>query len=280
VGAVRRRWLGTLLYLPLLYGLGWLAVQPLELGGVLRGWRPDQVALLGTLVSFVLLLLTLPARLRRAWGEERPWRSLGVATTLSAGLLAFLRGLQKALVLLALVTAGLLASGHGRWNGSLDAGAALNALLLLLGLGFAEELLFRGWLWGELARLPGGGPPGGPRALVAQAVIFGLVHPWHRVSGPGSLALLGGLFLLGLVLGLERRADGGVLWGAVGLHGGLAGGWFLLRDGLVSVGPAAPAWLIGPGEASPNPIGGLVGWLGLGALLWLLRRCWRVSGPP
>jgi hypothetical protein len=82
---------------------------------------------------------------------------------------------------------------------------------------------------------------------------------------------LGGLLLLGLALGLQRRADGEVLWGAVGLHGGLVGGWFVLQNGLVAVNPAAPAWLMGPA----NPIGGVLGWLGLALLLLARRRWWR-----
>jgi hypothetical protein len=84
------------------------------------------------------------------------------------------------------------------------------------------------------------------------------------------LGLLGGLLLLGLALGLQRRADGGLLWGAIGLHGGLVGGWFLLVQGLVEVSATAPSWLIGPA----NPIGGGLGWLGLGLLLLARRRWW------
>jgi hypothetical protein len=34
--------------------------------------------------------------------------------------------------------------------------------------------------------------------------------------------------------------------------------------------PAAPSWLTGPA----NPIGGVLGWLGLGLLLWARRRWW------
>jgi hypothetical protein len=70
---------------------------------------------------------------------------------------------------------------------------------------------------------------------------------------------------------LQRRADGGLLWGAIGLHGGLVGGWFALQAWLLELLPQAPSWLAGPGGAHPNPIGGLVDWAGLGGLL-LLRR--------
>jgi MYXO-CTERM domain-containing protein len=258
--------IGTLLYVPLLYGLGWLISRPLL--WLTPQWRPDQVDLAGAVLALALLLASLPWRLRRAWGCREPWQRLGlVAPSGPAALKALIRGLTKALVLLTLVTLALLASGEARWIGGagLSGAELLNALALVLGVGFAEELLFRGWLWGELQlRLAPA------QALLAQALVFALVHPWSRAGWPGAVGLLGGLILLGVALGLQRRADGGLLWGAIGLHGGLVGGWFLLGQGLVQVSATAPSWLIGPA----NPIGGLLGWLGLGALLLVRRRWW------
>ncbi|MCP9816144.1 CPBP family intramembrane metalloprotease [Synechococcus sp. GreenBA-s] len=266
-GSPRPHWWGTLLYVPLLYGLGWLSSRPFGL--LFPAGRPDQLDLAGAVLALLLLLATLPWRLRRAWGTSAPWQTLGVAVTPASGVRAFVRGLLKALLLLAGVCAVLLLGGQARWGGSLSAAEALNALALLLGVGFAEELLFRGWLWGELDLLAGR-----QRAIGLQAAVFALVHPWSRLPAPEALALLGGLVLLGLALALQRRADGGALWGAVGLHGGLVGGWFALMAGPLQIAPGAPAWLVGAGSPSPNPIGGLLGWLGLGALLWVRRRWW------
>jgi membrane protease YdiL (CAAX protease family) len=134
--------------------------------------------------------------------------------------------------------------------------------------GFAEELLFRGWLMGELTLLIGQ-----QRALWLQAALFSLVHTRFNLPPLELLGLLIGLLLLGLALGLQRRADGGVLWGAIGLHGGLVAGWFVLHQGLVAIQPEAPTWLMGP----DNPIGGLVGWLGLVLLLLIRQPWWNVS---
>ncbi len=264
----RPRWIGTLLYVPLLYGLGWLLVRPL--GGLAPSLRPDQVNLAGAVLSLVLLLLTLPRRLRRAWGESHPWQALGVVAPLPAVLGSFGRGLLRALALLALVVIALLVSGNARWIGvaGLEGGEWLNALALVVGVGFTEELVFRGWLWGELQRLLAP-----RRALLLQAAIFALVHPWSNAGLVGAVGLLGGLVLLGLSLALLRRDDGGVLWGAVGLHGGLVGGWFALQAGLLELPADVPPWLAGPGGGQPNPIGGLVGWVGLGGLLAL--GTWR-----
>ncbi len=266
-GRPRLHWWGTLLYVPVLYGLGWLASRPLAL--LFPGWRPDQVDLAGVALSLVLLLASLPWRLRQAWGSTAPWRSLGVAVPSAVAVRAFVRGLLKAVGLLAGVCVLLLVTGQARWLGQLGGAQLLNALALLLGVGFAEELLFRGWLWGELERLAGA-----RRAIGLQAAIFALLHPWYRLPGPAAVALLGGLVLLGLVLALQRRADGGALWGAVALHGGLVGGWFALQVGLLQIAPDAPTWLIGGAAASANPIGGLLGWIGLSSLLWMRRRWW------
>jgi len=269
----RPHWLGTLLYAPLLYGGGWLLSRPLAL--LAPGWRPDQLDLAGAVIAFALLLLTLPFRLRRVWGSPNPWASLGLRVAGPQGLRSALLGLAKAAALLTFVTIGLLISHQARWAGAWpDAPRLLNGLALGCGVGLAEELLFRGWLWGEL-QLMGGAR----RALVLQATIFALAHPWYREPGLLALSLLGGLLLMGIGLALERRAGRGSLWGAVSLHGGLVGGWFLLQSGLLDVSPGAPGWWAGPGQGGVNPVGGLLGWIGLLALLSQQRLSWEQAGP-
>jgi membrane protease YdiL (CAAX protease family) len=255
------RWRGTVLYPGALVGLFLGAQAMLGLVGVPLA----QQAALAALPAVLALLVSLPARLRRAWGSSEPWRNLGVRAAAPAVARALLRGLIKAALLLGLVAAGLAVAGQLSWQPRLTAPLLLNALLLGLGVGFAEELLFRGWLLGELSLLLGR-----QRALWLQAAVFSLVHTRFNLPPLQLLGLLGGLLLLGLALGLQRRADGGLLWGAIGLHGGLVGGWFLLMQGLVQVCATAPSWLIGPA----NPIGGLLGWLGLGLLLLARRRWW------
>ena len=139
----------------------------------------------------------------------------------------------------------------------------LNALVLGLGVGFAEELLFRGWLLGELSLLLGQ-----QRALWLQAGLFSLVHTRFNLPGPLLLELLVGLLMLGLVLGRQRLQDHGSLWGAVGLHGGLVAGWFVLSQGLLDLREVDLQWVLAPS----NPVGGLVGLLGLGLVLLLQQR--------
>ncbi len=256
-------WHGTVLYPSVLVGL-FLALQ---LVARALGLPDTAWPLFAAPWALLALLLSLSPRLRRVWGEPLPWRRLGVVAPPGAAVSALLRGCSKALMLLAPIGVLLLWSGLARWQPDLSGAQLANALALGLGVGFAEELLFRGWLWGELAL-----HLGRPRGALAQAAIFSLVHARLDLGWAGLLGLLGGLALLGLVLALQRRADGGLLWGAVGLHGGLVGGWFALQQGALAIRPDAPLWLVGPGGASPNPVGGLLGWLGLAGLLVTLAR--------
>ena len=254
-------WWGTLLYPATLVAL-FLGCHGLAgLVGIGEGQR----ASLAAIPAVLALVVSLPQRLKRQWGEADPWRSLGVVGPWPAALQALLRGLLKAAALLALVVIGLQSAGALSWPLQTSAAVLLNGLVLALGVGFAEELLFRGWLLGEL-----GLQLGRQRALWLQAALFSLVHTRFNLPLLPLLGLLGGLLLLGLALGLQRRSDGGLLWGALGLHGGLVGGWFVLNQGLIALQPGTPSWLSGPA----NPIGGGLGWLGLGLLLWARRRWW------
>ncbi|MED5164342.1 MAG: CPBP family glutamic-type intramembrane protease [Cyanobacteriota bacterium] len=234
-------------------------MQPtvLFLPGLPLQWR----GLLGTLCSALLFLVLLPGWVRARWISQHPWRSLGitgagVGDTLLKPLLLGLAGAGALLLLISVITL----SGHwGYWLGDLNAEKQLNAVLLCLVVGLLEELLFRGWLWGELKLLIGA-----RQAMPIQALIFSLVHTRFNIGIWPMLGLLSGLFLLGLVLAIRRRLDHGSLWGCVGLHGGLVGGWFALQSGLIQFSPQSPLWLTGPAD---NPLGGVVGILAMASLL-------------
>ena len=254
-------WLCTVLFIPLLYALGWLAAVPLTLLGL----PAAQVSLTGTLLSFVLFLLVMPRWAALRWSEPRPWRRLGLIArkpraridhVISLGI-----GLLMSIALIGLIVSLLVFTGNGSWRGNLEIKAILNCLLLALGVGFAEELIFRAWLWEELTRMLG--TRGG---LLGQAALFSLVHTRFNLGVGQMLGLLTGLFLLGLILALLRLHDQGSLWGCIGLHGGLVGGWFLAHQNLLMIDPNAPMWLVGPGGQNANPLGGMVAVLSLTAI--------------
>ncbi len=267
-------WLPTALFIPLLYALGWLAAVPLTLLGL----PTDQLSLTGTVLSFVLFLLVMPRWAALRWSEGQPWKRLGlvarkprarVKNVISLGI-----GLLMSTALIGLIVSLLVFTGNGSWRGNLEIQAMLNCLLLALGVGFAEELIFRSWLWEELTKILGS--RGG---LLSQAALFSLVHTRFNLGFRPMLGLLTGLFLLGLILALLRLSDQGSLWGCIGLHGGLVGGWFLTHQNLLSIDPNAPIWLVGPGGPNANPLGGLVAILSLTAIGSLLIRTTKPMHP-
>ena len=267
-------WLPTVLFIPLLYALGWLSAVPMTLLGL----PAERVSLTGTVLSFVLFLLVMPRWATLRWSEAQPWRRLGLIArkpkaridhviTLGVGLL-------MSTALIGLIVSLLVFTGNGSWRGNLEVQAMLNCLLLALGVGFAEELIFRAWLWEELTKILGS--RGG---LLTQAALFSLVHTRFNLGFGPMLGLLTGLFLLGLILALLRLRDQGSLWGCIGLHGGLVGGWFLAHQNLLSIDPNAPIWLVGPGGPNANPLGGLVAILSLTAIGSLLIRTTKPMHP-
>ena len=259
-------WLPTVLFIPLLYALGWLAALPLTLLGL----PTDQLSLTGTVLTFVLFLALMHRWVAVRWSAEKPWAALGICRAnpqeQPTPAAALLKGLLIAAGLLTVITSVVLLEGSGDWRGEVDATQLTNAVLLCLGVGFAEELIFRGWLWAELNQMLGS-----RRGAVAQASIFSLVHTRFNLGLGAMSGLLVGLFLLGMVLARQRQSDRGSLWSCIGLHGGLVAGWFLLQSGLLELSPNAPSWVVGPGGNAPNPLGGAVGLISLLILLLIQR---------
>ncbi len=129
----------------------------------------------------------------------------------------------------------------------------LEGSLTGLGFGFAEELLFRGWLLDELQR-----DYGLRKAMWIDAIVYALLH------APRSIAQVPALILLGLALVLAKRASQGRLGLSIGLHGGLVWGYYSLNVGqLIKYSHQVPDWLTGVGG---NPLASLTGMVALGAI--------------
>ncbi len=99
---------------------------------------------------------------------------------------------------------------------ALRGNAALAAKLFVgiwLTAAFAEEVLFRGFLWAQLRKLLGDGR-GAQAAFVAlSAALFGAVHSYQGVAGVLQTGFFGGAFAV-LFLACGRR-----LWANVLAHG-------------------------------------------------------------
>ncbi len=270
----RRKLVPTILLMPSLYFIGWLIVKPVS---VLQIEIINQnISLIGTLISFLLFFALLPGWVKLRWNSSFPFRDIGLfdLNKLSS-LAAFLNGIFLAVVLLLCLTLPLIIWSYAGWVGNISFFNIINSLFLLLLVGFAEELIFRGWLLGELNVLIN------PRfVLVGQALIFSFAHIRFGNLSWDLIPELCGLFLLGLVLALTRKIQKGSILTCIGLHGGLVGGWFLITNSLIQIDLSTPAWLIGPGGASGNPLGGGVGICALLFILWRQLTALAIAGMP
>ena len=242
----------TILFIPLLYLLGWLLANPLLAIGV----EKEQISLIGTVFTFILFIISMPKWFEIRWGLQNTWIILGINKVEKEGnrLSYFLKGLLYSIILLSLILIPIISNEWGNWLGMLSSKILLNCLLLIIGIGFAEELLFRGWLLEELKI-----QYGFKKAIILQALIFSIAHVGFNLPFWQMLSILLGLFLLGILLSLLRIKDNNSLWGCAGLHGGLVGIWFLTNNGLFDISKEAPGWLVGYGIANTNPLGGLYG---------------------
>lgn len=144
-------------------------------------------------------------------------------------------------------------------------------LAIALGIGFAEELLFRGWLLDELERdyRP-------QAALWICAFFFACLHFIKPIAVIlQSWPQFFGLLLLGFTLVWAKRLRRGRLGLAIGLHAGLVWGTYMINvANLVSYSGQVPSWITGVDQ---NPLAGLMGLVFLGSLGLSLRKLTQVQ---
>ncbi|MCV3216709.1 CPBP family intramembrane metalloprotease [Plectonema radiosum NIES-515] len=143
----------------------------------------------------------------------------------------------------------------------------LEGLIVALAYGFAEELLFRGWLFDELQR------DYNLRVVIwATAVIFAVSHfikPLPEIIRTSPQFF--GLLLLALFLVCAKRWRRGRLGLSIGLHAGLLWGYYIINVGqLTKYSGVVPDWVTG---VNRNPLAGLMGLVLLAVLaLWMERK--------
>ena len=244
--------ISLILFIPFLYLIGWILAKPISI----LSPNNQNTSLIGTIITFSIFIISLPKWFKMRWGLLNTWALVGVKKNDKRQNLSFyfFKGILYSLFLLLVILIPILEKNSGNWQWNISVNILINAIILVMGIGFAEELIFRGWLFEELKI-----QFGFKRALIFQALIFSLVHIGFDMPFWEMTSILSGLFLLGILLALIRFKDNNSLWGCIGLHGGLVGGWFLTNNGLVEISNDAPWWLVGPGSVSTNPLGGIVG---------------------
>jgi len=244
--------LSTIIFIPFLYICGWILATPIFLLGVDK----ENLSLIGTIFTFLIFIFSLPKWFKSRWGVINTWKLIGInKTDKNINLfIFFLRGFLLSIILISLILIPIIGTKWGYWIGTISPDIFINAIFLILGVGFAEELIFRGWLLEELKK-----QFGLKKAILGQAFIFSIVHIGFDLPFLQMLSILSGLFLLGILLSLIRLKDKNSLWGCIGLHGGLVGLWFITNNGLLEISKNSPKWLVGPGTINTNPLGGIFG---------------------
>ena len=150
----------------------------------------------------------------------------------------------------------------------------IEGLLMAVAVGFAEEMLFRGWVLAELEETYSS-----KAALVMNGLFFAATHfikPFSEIVRTFPQFL--GLVVLGMALVWARRTataqsgerDGGTgrsqtrLGYPMGLHTGLIWGYYIVNvGGLSEYTGRVPTWVTG---VDNNPLAGLLGLILLGLI--------------
>ena len=239
----------TIIFIPFLYILGWILTTPLLLMGLGR----ETISLIGTIITFLIFIFSLPKWFEIRWGLTNTWKLVGLERNRKI-VLYFLKGFLLSIILISLILIPIMRTEWGYWIGNISPNKLINSIFLLIGVGLAEELIFRGWLLEELKN-----QFGIKKAILTQALIFSIVHIGFDLPFWEMVSILTGLFFLGILLSLLRLKDNNSLWGCIGLHGGLVGLWFITNNGLLAIAKDSPKWLVGPGNINTNPLGGIFG---------------------
>ncbi len=257
---LRPRFLSTLFFIPILYGFGWALSQPLSL----FNFEEEHLSLIGTIFSFLLFIFLLSYWFYIRWNITSGWELIGITKhKFLKNFINFFQGILLALVLIILILFPLLLKNYISWTGEFSPIILLNSIALGLGVGFSEEIIFRGWLLEELkfefnTKI----------SIALQAIVFSFVHNLSNEIFWNIIGLRIGFILLGIFLSLVRIGNKGSLWNCIGIHGGLVGIWFFINHGLIEFKGNTPSFLAGPfTQKIPNPIGSF------SAILILLFLC-------
>ncbi len=266
------QWIPTFSLFLFLYLLGWIISHFFYFFD--RGISANKLSIIGTIITFILFLIVLPSWGRIRWKTNHLWLSIGLdfQNKLSS-LKIFLNGFIFSSFLLSIFCFFLFLCGWVEAVDNIKFTQLLNALLLIVGIVFAEEIVFRGWLIEEMVLLFGL-----KKGIIFQSAIFSLAHYRSDIGWIALIPFLIGLFLFGLVLTLRRTMDKGSLWGCIGLHGGLVAIWYLFDSGMVTFSIDTPYYLLGPSKDMINPIGSVIGIIILLITIFFQRRLFARTG--
>jgi len=215
---------------------------------------------------FTEFLFLVPRWGKQVYGQTQLLKSYGLINTRKNGL-ELLIGLAIGLLLTFSLFAVQGLFGLVAWQNSDNLPRIIaEGLLSALGVGFAEELVFRGWLLDELQR-----DYNYRISLWANSLVFALSHFIKPVAAMlRSWPQFPGLLLLGLSLVWGKRSRRNRLGLSIGLHAGLVWGYYIINIGqLVRPSASVPEWVTG---VNGNPLAGAIGLLFLSVLALGMRK--------
>ena len=257
---LKPRFVSTIFFIPILYCIGWALSQPL----LLLNFEKENLSLIGTILTFLIFIFLLPYWFYIKHNISSAWIIIGLTKhKFLKNFVNFSQGILFALVLIILILTPLLQNNCISWIGESSPSILINSIVLGLGVGFAEEIIFRGWLLEELKF-----EFGTKISIALQAIVFSFVHNLSNEIFWNIIGLRLGFILLGIFLSLVRIRNQGSLWNCIGIHGGLVGIWFFINNGLIEFNENTPSFLAGPFTQNiPNPIGSF------SAIIILLLLC-------
>jgi uncharacterized protein len=220
----------------------------------------------------VMFIVMLPWWNQAVYGRKQPFVFFGLVGS-QRNILGFLQGwgMGFSSLLLLYFIQGLL--GLLEWQPvNIPLGQLLGGgLLSSVGVGFIEELVFRGWILTELEA-----DYSLSVSLWINALIFAATHFVKPLST--MLAMFPqfpGLTVLGLLLVWAKRSQQNLLGVSIGLHAGIIGMVYLVDVGkMVKYTNRLPDWITGAGTPAAGVMG-IIGLLSLAGFFALQNR--RVS---
>ena len=266
------QWIPTLTLFLFLYPLGWIISHFFYIFN--KDISSNNLSIIGTIITYLLFLILLPSWARIRWKTNHVWLDIGLDfhNKLRA-LKIFFNGLMLSFCILLPFFLFILFCGWIDNFNYIKFNSLLDVVLLIAGVVFAEELIFRGWLLEEMVLLFGL-----KRGIILQSAIFSLAHYRSDIGLIALIPFLSALFLFGLVLTLRRTIDKGSIWGCIGLHGGLVGIWYLFDSGFAVFSIDTPFYLLGPSSEMVNPLAGIAGITILMIIIFSQRRFFSRTG--
>ncbi|WP_245927695.1 CPBP family intramembrane glutamic endopeptidase [Aphanothece hegewaldii] len=142
----------------------------------------------------------------------------------------------------------------------------LEGLIVSFGIGFAEELFFRGWILDELEK-----DYNLTTAIWETALLYSSFHFLKPIAEIiRTFPQFPALVLLGLTLGITKHLNRGRLGMSIGIHGGLVWGYYVIQVGqLITYTNTVSPLITG---VDRNPLAGVMGLFFLSILYFVVRR--------